>query len=104
MLTIWAISIAFLEYFRDSLTPPDGRGRKATLPHRHCCGETIKAMYASGVEAVKKARVLMIAGILAAVIKLLLSIKPLGLTSLADIGFDDFGLVTWGILGPVLWL
>ncbi len=100
MLTIWAISIAFLGvFFAVPLRRQMVVVEKLRYPTGTAAVETIKAMYASGAEAVKKARVLLYAGLIAGLIKLLLSVKPLDLTGWVDIGFEDFGLSHWGILG-----
>jgi len=99
-LVLWGIGIAFLGVFfavplRRQMIVVD----KLRYPTGTAAAETIKAMYASGVEAVKKARVLFYAALFAASFKLLLSIRPLGLGSLEDISFDDFGLASLGVLG-----
>ena len=99
-LALWAISIAFLGvFFAVPLRRQMVVVEKLRYPTGTAAVETIKAMYASGAEAVKKARVLLYAGIAAGAIKLILSIKPLGLAGWTDHSFDDFGLGHWGILG-----
>lgn len=99
-LAIWAISIAFLGvFFAVPLRKQMVVVEKLKYPTGTAAVETIKAMYASGLEALKKARVLLYAAIGAGLLKLVLSIKPLHLTGLADIGFEDFGLASLGILG-----
>jgi hypothetical protein len=60
--------------------------------------ETIKAMYSSGVEAMKKAKLLFYAAIGAAAIKILWSVKPIGLHAFEDFSLNDLGLGV-GILG-----
>jgi len=100
LLAVWAISIAFLGvFFAVPLRKQMVVIEKLKYPTGTAAAETIKAMYASGVEAVKKARVLLYAAIGAGLLKLILSIKPLHLTGLVDVGFEDFGLASWGILG-----
>jgi OPT family oligopeptide transporter len=99
-LVAWGIGIAFLGVFfavplRRQMIVVD----KLKYPTGFAAGETIKAMYASGVEAIKKAKVLFYAAILAGLFKLLLSIEPLHLGSLENLSLDDFGLVSLGILG-----
>ena len=59
-------------------------------------------MYASGAEAVKKARILMYAALIAGSIKMLYSIKPLGLGRYENLSLDDFGWTTAAILGITL--
>lgn len=99
-LVIWAISIAFLGvFFAVPLRRQMIVVEKLRYPTGTAAVETIKAMYASGLEAVKKARVLFYSAIAAGLIKLILSIRPLHLTGLTDISFDDFGLGYLGILG-----
>ncbi|MFH1010657.1 MAG: OPT family oligopeptide transporter [bacterium] len=99
-LVIWAISVAFLGvFFAVPLRKQMVVIEKLRYPTGTAAGETIKAMYASGVEAVKKAKVLFYSLIIAAAIKLVYSIKPLGLSSIEDISFDDIGLAVLGVLG-----
>lgn len=99
-LVLWGISIAFLGvFFAVPLRKQMVVVEKLRYPTGTAAAETIKAMYASGVEAVKKAKVLFYSAIFAGAFKLLISIKPLGLGSLENLSFDDFGLATWGVLG-----
>lgn len=99
-LVIWAISVAFLGvFFAVPLRKQMVVIEKLRYPTGTAAAETIKAMYASGVEAVKKAKLLFIALIVAAAIKLIYSIRPLGLYPWEDISFNDFGLAGLGILG-----
>lgn len=99
-LILWGIAIAFLGvFFAVPLRKQMVVIEKLRYPSGTAAAETIKAMYASGVEAVKKAKVLFYAAIFAAVFKLLLSIKPLGLGFLEDFSFNDIGLTTFGVLG-----
>ncbi len=99
-LVIWAISVAFLGvFFAVPLRRQMVVVEKLRYPTGTAAGETIKAMYASGVEAVKKAKVLFYSLIAAAGIKLVYSVQPLGLSSLEDISFNDIGLGGLGIFG-----
>ncbi|RJP82318.1 MAG: OPT family oligopeptide transporter [Candidatus Zixiibacteriota bacterium] len=99
-LALWAISIAFLGvFFAVPLRRQMVVVEKLRYPTGTAAAETIKAMYASGLEAMKKARVLMYSAAAAGLIKLILSIKPLGLGGLTDLGFEDIGLAGLGILG-----
>lgn len=99
-LVIWGIAIAFLGvFFAVPLRKQMVVIEKLKYPTGTAAGETIKAMYASGVEAVKKAKVLFYSAIFAGLFKLVLSIKPLGLGSLENLSFDDLGLASFGVLG-----
>jgi len=99
-LILWGISIAFLGvFFAVPLRKQMVVIEKLKYPTGTAAAETIKAMYASGVEAVKKAKILFYSAIFAGLFKLMLSIKPLGLGRFENFSFDDIGLVTWGILG-----
>jgi OPT family oligopeptide transporter len=102
-LVIWAISIAFLGvFFAVPLRKQMVVREKLRYPSGTAAAETIKAMYSSGAEAMKKAKLLFIAAAFAAVIKLLFSIKPLGLGHFSDFSLDDIGLASIGILGVTL--
>jgi len=99
-LVTWGIGIAFLGVFfavplRRQMIVVD----KLKYPTGTAAAETIKAMYASGVEAVRKARVLFYAAIFAGVFKLVMSIEPLHLAAFENLSFDDFGLGTLAIMG-----
>jgi len=99
-LLLWGIGIAFLGVFfavplRRQMIVVD----KLRYPTGTAAAETIKAMYASGAEAVKKAKILFYAALFAAAIKLVLSIVPLGLGRFENFSFDDVGLVSLGVLG-----
>lgn len=99
-LVIWAISVAFLGvFFAVPLRKQMIVREKLKYPTGTAAVETIKAMYASGAEAVKKARVLLYAGLFAAVVKMLYSIKPLGVGRFENLSLDDFGWTSAGILG-----
>lgn len=99
-LVIWAISIAFLGvFFAVPLRKQMIVREKLRYPTGLAAAETIKAMYSSGVEAMKKAKLLFYAAIFAAVAKLLFSIKPLGLGHFSDFSLDDIGLASVGIMG-----
>lgn len=99
-LVIWAISIAFLGvFFAVPLRKQMVVREKLRYPTGTAAGETIKAMYASGAEALKKAKILLWAGVIAASLKLLYNIKPLGIGRFEDISLDDVGLASVGILG-----
>ncbi len=97
---LWAISVAFLGvFFAVPLRKQMVVREKLRYPTGTAAVETIKAMYASGIEAVKKARVLIYGAIGAAVIKLLFSFKPMGVGRYENLSFDDFGLPALGVLG-----
>jgi OPT family oligopeptide transporter len=102
-LVVWAISIAFLGvFFAVPLRKQMVVREKLRYPSGTAAAETIKAMYSSGVEAVKKAKVLFYAAAFAGILKLLFSIKPLGLGHFSDFSLDDMGLAGIGILGVSL--
>jgi OPT family oligopeptide transporter len=102
-LVIWAVSIAFLGvFFAIPLRKQMVVREKLRYPTGTAAAETIKAMYASGAEAVMKARILMYAALIAASIKMLYSIKPLGLGRYENLSLDDFGWTTAAILGITL--
>lgn len=102
-LVIWAISIAFLGvFFAVPLRKQMIVREKLRFPSGTAAAETIKAMYSSGAEAMKKAKLLFYAALFAAVAKLLFSIKPLGLGHFSDFSLDDIGLASVGILGVSL--
>ncbi len=99
-LILWGISIAFLGvFFAVPLRKQMVVIEKLKYPTGTAAAETIKAMYASGAEAVKKAKVLFYSALFAAAFKLVISIEPLGLGHLENLSFDDLGLVKWGVLG-----
>jgi OPT family oligopeptide transporter len=99
-LTIWAISIAFLGvFFAVPLRKQMVVREKLRYPSGTAAAETIKAMYASGAEALKKAKLLLWAAVFAAGLKLLFSVKPLGLGHFSDFSLDDMGITSVGILG-----
>jgi OPT family oligopeptide transporter len=92
-LTIWAIAIAFLGvFFAVPLRKQMVVREKLKYPTGTAAAETIKAMYASGAEAMKKAKVLVYAALIAATVKILYNIKPLGLSGFEDLSLDDFGM------------
>jgi OPT family oligopeptide transporter len=102
-LVIWAVSIAFLGvFFAVPLRKQMVVREKLRYPSGTAAAETIKAMYSSGVEALKKAKVLLWAGVIAAAVKMLFSIKPLGLEHFSDFSLNDIGLAHIGILGVAL--
>lgn len=102
-LVIWAISIAFLGvFFAVPLRKQMVVREKLRYPTGTAAAETIKAMYSSGVEAVKKAKVLLYAAVFAAAFKFIFSIKPTGLPHFLDLSLDDFGWTSAGILGITL--
>ena len=99
-LSIWAISVAFLGvHFAVPLRRQMVVVDRLKYPTGTAAGETIRAMYASGVEAVKKAKVLLYCGVFAALFKLLFLIKPLGLEPFENLSFDDIGMFGVAILG-----
>lgn len=99
-LVIWAIAIAFLGvFFAVPLRKQMIVREKLRYPSGTAAAETIRAMYSSGAEAMKKAKLLFYAGVFAALVKMLFSIKPLGLGHFSDFSFDDIGLASLGILG-----
>ncbi len=101
-LVIWAISIAFLGvHFAVPLRKQMVVVEKLKYPTGTAAAETIKAMYASGAEALKKTKVLLTGAIVAAVFQLLfLTIWHL----VETVSFDDFGLFDLAILGIPLYL
>ena len=102
-LVIWAVSVAFLGvFFAVPLRKQMVVREKLKYPTGTAAVETIKAMYASGAEAVKKARILAYAGLFAAVVKMLYSVKPLGLGRYENLSLDDFGWASAGVLGITL--
>ncbi|MFN8179248.1 MAG: OPT family oligopeptide transporter [bacterium] len=102
-LVLWAISIAFLGvFFAVPLRKQMVVREKLRYPTGTAAVETIKAMYASGAEALKKARILVYAAAFAAVIKMLYSVKPLGLSRFENLSLDDFGWTSAAILGITL--
>ncbi len=104
MLLAWGASVAFLgSHFAVPLRRQMVVVEKLRYPTGTATAETIKAMFASGAEAVKKTRVLLWAGIGAALLKLLYLIEPIGLSPFEVLGFDDFGLFTLAILGVPLY-
>jgi len=99
-LSIWAISVAFLGvHFAVPLRRQMVVVDRLKYPTGTAAGETIRAMYASGIEAVKKAKVLLYSGIFAALFKLLFLIEPLGLERFENLSFDDVGMFGVAILG-----
>lgn len=99
-LVLWGTGIAFLGVFfavplRRQMIVVD----KLRYPTGTAAAETIKAMYASGVEAVKKAKVLFYAALVAGLFKLIVSITPLGLARFENFSLDDVGLATLGVFG-----
>ncbi|MFC2170497.1 OPT family oligopeptide transporter [Calditrichota bacterium] len=113
-LMIWAISIAFLGvHFAVPLRKQMIVVEKLRYPTGTAAAETIKAMFASGVEAMKKTKVLLWAAIIAAGLKFLFEFEELfgihlvGLRRFEDLSFDDFGIFGIAILGasvPSLYL
>ncbi len=102
-LVIWAISVAFLGvFFAVPLRKQMVVREKLKYPTGTAAVETIKAMYASGAEAVKKARILAYAALFAAVVKMLYSVKPFGLGRYENLSLDDFGWASASILGITL--
>jgi OPT family oligopeptide transporter len=99
-LVIWAVAVAFLGVlFAVPLRKQMIVREKLRYPTGTAAAETIKAMYASGTEAIKKAKLLFIAAGIAAVVKVLYSVKPFHLGFIEDFSFDDIGLASLGILG-----
>ena len=97
---IWATAIAFLGvFFAVPLRKQMVVREKLKYPSGTAAAETIRAMYASGADALKKAKLLLWAAVFAAGLKLLFSIKPLGLGHFADFSLDDMGITSIGILG-----
>jgi len=96
----WAISIAFLGvFFAIPLRRQMVVVERLRYPTGLAAAETIKAMYASGAEALAKARVLVWAALIAGVVKLIWSIKPLHLHPFENLSLDDIGLGGVAILG-----
>ncbi|MDP8205692.1 MAG: OPT family oligopeptide transporter [Candidatus Electryonea clarkiae] len=113
-LMIWAISIAFLGvHFAVPLRKQMIVVDKLRYPTGTAAAETIKAMFASGVEAMKKTKVLLWSAIFAAFLKILFEVEDLfdfqliGLRRFENLSFDDFGIFGIVILGasvPALYL
>ncbi len=102
-LALWATAVAFLGvFFAVPLRKQMVVREKLRYPTGTAAAETIKAMYSSGVEAMKKAKLLLYAGVFAALLKLLFSIKPIGLNHFSDFSLDDMGFASVGILGVTL--
>jgi len=100
----WSASIAFLGvFFAVPLRRQMIVAEKLRYPTGTATGETIKAMYASGAEALAKAKMLLYSALAAAAIKLLYSIKPLGLHALENLSLNDIGLKQVGILGTAVY-
>jgi len=98
-LCLWGIGIAFLGvFFAVPLRKQMVVVERLKYPTGTAAAETIKAMYASGEEAVRKAKILFYSALFAALFKFVISIKPLGLGSFENFSFDDMGL-TWGLAG-----
>lgn len=99
-LLIWAASVAFLGvFFAVPLRKQMVVREKLKYPSGTAAGETIKAMYASGEEAVKKAKVLLYSAIIAGLVRLAFAIKPLYIHHFEDFSFDDIGLGSVAVLG-----
>ncbi len=99
-LVIWATAIAFLGvFFAIPLRKQMVVREKLKYPSGTAAAETIRAMYASGADALKKAKLLLWSAVFAAGLKLLFSIKPLGIGHFADFSMDDLGITSIGILG-----
>ncbi len=95
---IWAISIAFLGvHFAVPLRKQMVVVEKLRYPTGTAAGETIKAMYASGVEAMKKTKVLMWAAIGAAVWKALMEYTPAGVVE--NLYIETFGITAITLMG-----
>ncbi len=98
-LVIWGMSVAFLGvHFAVPLRKQMIVQEKLRYPTGTATAETIKAMYASGVEAMKKTKVLLFAGIFAAGLKLLYLAFPDSIGTLEDLSLNDFGLLGVTIL------
>lgn len=92
-LLVWGISVAFLGvHFAVPLRKQMVVVEKLRYPTGTATAHTIKAMYASGVEAMKKTKVLLYCGIFALVLKLLYLAFPDSIGLIEDLSFDDFGL------------
>jgi len=99
-LLIWGISVAFLGvHFAVPLRKQMIVQEKLKYPTGTATGETIKAMYASGAEALKKTKVLLYTGIFAALLKLLYLVFPDTLGVIEDLSFNDIGLWSIAFMG-----
>ncbi|MCB2200304.1 OPT/YSL family transporter [bacterium] len=99
-LVIWGMSVAFLGvHFAVPLRRQMIVTEKLRYPTGTATAETIKAMYASGVEAMKKTKILLWTGIGAAALKLLYLAFPDSIGLVEDLSFNDFGLGMIAILG-----
>jgi len=98
-LVIWGMAVAFLGvHFAVPLRKQMVVTEKLRYPTGTATAETIKAMYASGVEAMKKTKVLLWAGIFAASLKLLYLAFPDSIGTLEDFSLNDVGLAGIAIL------
>lgn len=89
-LVIWGMAVAFLGvHFAVPLRKQMVVTEKLRYPTGTATAETIRAMYASGAEALKKTKVLLWAGIFAAGLKLLYLIFPDTLGTFEDFSFND---------------
>ncbi len=95
---IWAISIAFLGvHFAVPLRRQMVVVEKLRYPTGTAAGETIKAMYASGTEAMKKTKVLVWAAIGAALWKALMEYTPAGVVE--NMYLETFGITAITLMG-----
>lgn len=98
-LVIWGMAVAFLGvHFAVPLRKQMIVTEKLRYPTGTATAETIKAMYASGLEAMKKTKVLLWAGIFAAGLKLLYLAFPDSIGTLEDFSLNDIGLASVAIL------
>jgi uncharacterized oligopeptide transporter (OPT) family protein len=98
-LVIWGMAVAFLGvHFAVPLRRQMVVTEKLRYPTGTATAETIKAMYASGAEALKKTKVLLYAGIFAAGLKLLYLAFPDTIGTLEDLSFNDIWLPGVAIL------
>ncbi len=98
-LIVWAIAVAFLGvHFAVPLRRQMIVVDKLRYPTGTAAGETIKAMYASGAEALKKTKVLIWASLGAAAFKAIYEYGPDILAGLEFLSFDDIGLAGIAIL------
>jgi len=98
-LVIWGMAVAFLGvHFAVPLRRQMVVTEKLRYPTGTATAETIKAMYASGAEALKKTKVLLYTGLFAAGLKLLYLVFPDSIGTLEDLSFNDFGLAGVAIL------
>lgn len=104
VLMLWAIAVAFLGvHFAVPLRRQMVIVDKLRYPTGTAAAETIKAMYASGAEALAKTKFLIWAAVIAAAIKFAYEFGPGWLSGVEFFSFDDVGLAGVAVLGLPLY-